>query len=155
MPYRVTGLSAFNFGADWERVPGDEDVAARVMIFMADRRLLFGDRHHGDERECVDSAHGIRRFLTEQIIEAKPGKTLSQRLTLVREAARNFVDRGGSGAGSFRRNRLQFGLALGDLRTAFALHLAAIAEEFDLELEYELARLAFPENEDETELNEA
>ncbi|MFC7532486.1 hypothetical protein [Actinoplanes sp. GCM10030250] len=155
MPYRVTGLSVLNFGAGWERVPGDEDVAARVMIFMADRRLLFGDRHHSDERECVGSAHAIRRFLTEQIIEAKPGKTLGQRLTLLREAARNFVDRGGSDAADFRHDHLQFGLALGDLRAAFALHLAAIAEEFDLDLEYELARLVFPEDEDETEPTEA
>jgi hypothetical protein len=154
MPYRVTGLSAFNFGAEWERVPGDEDVAARVLIFMADRRVLFGDRHHRDERECVNSAHVIRRFLTEQIIESKPGKTLRQRLTLLREAARNFVDRGGPSGRDFLHDRLRFGLALGDFRTAFALHLAAIAEEFDLELEYDLARLVFPESEAEVESDE-
>jgi hypothetical protein len=41
---------------------------------------------------------------------------------------------------------------LGDLRTAFALHLATIAERFDLDLEYELARLVFPAKDDEEEV---
>ena len=154
MSYRLTGLSAFNFGAEWERVPGDEDVASRVMIFMADRRLLFGDRHYEDELECVGSAQEIRRFLTQEIFGAKPGKSLSQRLSLLREAARNFVDRAGPRAREFRSDGLRFGLALGDLRTVFALHLAAIAEEFDLDLEYELARLVFPEGAEESEPDE-
>ncbi|GAA2914053.1 hypothetical protein Acy02nite_91080 [Actinoplanes cyaneus] len=154
MSYRLTGVSAFNFGAEWERVPGDEDVASRVMIFLADRRLLFGDRHHEDELECVGSAQEIRRFLTQEISAAKPGKSLSQRLSLLREAARSFVDRAGPRAREFHHDSLRFGLALGDLRTAFALHLAAIAEEFDLELEYELARLVFPEGSEAPESDE-
>jgi hypothetical protein len=145
MGYRLTGLSAFNFGAQWERVAGDEEVARRIMIFMADRRLLFGDRHDGDELECLHSSVKIRDHLTNQIVEAKPGRTLEQKLTLLREAARRFADRAGPNASKFRESPVQYGLALGDLRTAFAVHLAAIAEEFDLELEYDLAQLVFPD----------
>jgi hypothetical protein len=151
MAYRVTGASAFNFGIEWEKVPGDEDLAAQVMIFMADRRLLFGDRHGGDEQYCVTSANEIRRFLTDQIVASKPGRTLRQRLSLLREAARHFVDRGGHDAGHYQEFPVRFGLALGDLRTAFAIHLAAIAEEFDLEMEWELARLVYPEDHDDAD----
>jgi hypothetical protein len=34
MPYRPAGIGAFGFSINWERVPGDEEVARRVVTFL-------------------------------------------------------------------------------------------------------------------------
>ena len=48
MPYRPTGIGGFGFSVNWEKVPGDEEVARQVITFLEDRRLLFGKRHGED-----------------------------------------------------------------------------------------------------------
>lgn len=73
MPYRPTGIGGFGFSVNWEKVPGDEEVARRVITFLEDRRVLFGMRHMEDEQYCVDSANQIRHFLTDQLSQAKAG----------------------------------------------------------------------------------
>lgn len=71
--YRPTGIGGFGFSVNWEKVPGDEEVARRVITFLEDRRVLFGMRHMEDEQYCVDSANQIRHFLTDQLSQAKAG----------------------------------------------------------------------------------
>ena len=62
MAYRATGVGGFGFSVNWEKVPGDKEVARRVVTFLEDRRLLFGERHREDELHCVLSATEIRKF---------------------------------------------------------------------------------------------
>jgi len=78
MTYRPTGAGAFGFSLNWEKVPGDEEVARRVITFLEDRRLLFGERHSEDELHCARSAIEIRRFLTDELAKAKPGRSLAE-----------------------------------------------------------------------------
>lgn len=47
MAYRLTGAGGFGFSVNWEKVPGDEDVAQEVIAFLEDRRLLFRETSHG------------------------------------------------------------------------------------------------------------
>ena len=98
MPYRPTGAGAFGFSLNWEKIPGDKEVARRVITFLEDRRLLFGDRHNEDEMECVYSAIEIRRFLTEELTKAKPGRSLDESLRAMRTAMRAFVEAAGPDA---------------------------------------------------------
>ena len=70
MPYRPTGVGGFGFSVNWEKVPGDKDVARRVVTFLEDRRLLFGERQGENTRYSVGSALEIRRFLTEELAVA-------------------------------------------------------------------------------------
>src|ERR1035441_6051894 len=86
MTYRPTGIGAFGFSVNWEKVPGDEEVASRAIIFLEDRRLLFGKRHSGDERECLHSAIMSRSFLTDELSKAKAGKSLAESLRAMRAA---------------------------------------------------------------------
>ena len=67
MPYRPTGIGGFGFSVNWEKVPGDEEVARQVITFLEDRRLLFGKRHSEDELDCVQSVIEIRRELTDEL----------------------------------------------------------------------------------------
>ena len=149
MTYRPTGVGAFGFSLNWEKVPGDEDVARRIITFLEDRRLLFGERHSDDELECVHSAIEIRHFLTEELTKAKPGRSLAESLRAVRTAMRAFVEAGGPRARNFRYHdghmTNQFSMALGELRSRVGLHLAVIADQYGTEVESDLKRIFPPE----------
>jgi hypothetical protein len=73
MPKRLTGFGVsgplgLGFSVQWDYAEGDEEVARRVIIFLEDRRLLFGERHLEDEMHCLQSAIEIRYFLTTELI---------------------------------------------------------------------------------------
>ena len=149
MPYRPTGAGAFGFSLNWEKVPGDKEVALRVVTFLEDRRLLFGERHSEDELDCVHSAVDIRRFLTEELTKAKPGRSLAESLRAMRAAMRAFVEAAGPNARNFRYHHGHmtdpFSLALGELRGLIGLHLAVIAHQYGIEVEPDLARILPPD----------
>ena len=149
MPYRPTGAGAFGFSLNWEKVPGDKEVARRVVTFLEDRRLLFGERHVEDEMHCVYSAIDIRRFLTEELTKAKPGRSLAESLRAMRTAMRGFVEAAGPDAIRFQYHPVGgadlFSLALGDLRSLVGVHLAVIAGQYGIEVEPDLARIFPPD----------
>jgi len=149
MPYVPTGAGAFGFSLNWEKVPGDKDVARRVITYLEDRRLLFGERHTNDQMHCVDSAIGIRNFLTHEIANARPGKSLEASLRAIRAACRNFVEAAGPNARNFRYEdgprTDRFSLALGELHTLVGLHLAVIADQYGLEVEEDLRQILPPD----------
>lgn len=149
MTYRSTGLGAFGFSLNWEKVPGDAEVARRVVTFLEDRRLLFGDRHSEDELHCVRSAIEIRQFLTDELAKAKPGKSLEQSLRAMRVAMRAFVEAAGPNAVNFRYHHGYmtdpFSLALGELRSLVGLHLAVVADQYGIDIEDDLAQILPPD----------
>jgi hypothetical protein len=55
------------FGAQWERVPGDREVAEQTITILENRRVLFGERQLEDHRYCLSSVNEIRHVLTAQI----------------------------------------------------------------------------------------
>ena len=149
MPYRPTGIGGFGFSVNWEKVPGDEEVARQVITFLEDRRLLFGKRHSEDELDCVHSAIEIRRELTDELSRAKPGRSLADSLRAMRAATRAFVDAAGPGARNFRYHHGamtdEFSLALGELRSLVGLHVAVIADQYGIEVEPDLAQILPPD----------
>lgn len=149
MPYRPTGIGAFGFSLNWEKVPGDEAVARRIVTFLEDRRLLFGERHSEDEMHCVRSAIEIRQFLTNELTRAKPGRSLAESVRAMRTAMRAFVEAAGPDARNFRyhggHQTDRFSLALGELRSHVGLHLAVIADQYGIEVEPNLAQILPPD----------
>jgi hypothetical protein len=153
MPYRLTGIGGLGLSINWEKVPGDEDVARRVIAFLEDRRLLFGKRHSEDEMYCVKSANEIRHFLTDELSHAKAGKSLAQSLRAMRAALRAFVDAAGRDGRNFTYHRGlmtdEFSLALGELRSLVGLQVAVIADQYDIEVEDGLAQILPPAVDDD------
>ena len=156
MGVKVSGgsFTVLGIGLNWERTPGDEAVARAVVIFLEDRRVLFGDRHLEDERHCLSSAQQSRNFLTGQITSATPGKPLESTLKAMRAAFRQFMERGGPDGRNFYHEYRPgsadpFSLALGDLRAQVGEQLALIAWAYDLEVDDELARILPPEDHDD------
>lgn len=153
MPYRLTGAGGFGFSVNWDTVPGDGEVARRVITFLEDRRLLFGKRHMEDEMDCVHSAIEMRHFLTNELSRAKAGKSLADSIRALRAALRVFVDAAGPAAVNFRhRTTMQtdeFSLALGELRSRVGLQAALIARQYGIEVEESLAQILPPDLDDE------
>lgn len=149
MSYRLTGIGAFGFSLNWDKVPGDAQVARRVVNFLEERRLLFGDSHSEDELLCVRLAIEIRRFLYDEIARAKPGKSLEQSMRAMRAAMRAFIDAAGPNAVNFRYHNGHladsFSLALGELRSLIGLHLAVIADQYGIDMEDELEQILPPD----------
>lgn len=153
MTKRLTGISGPWGGLQWETVEGDKQVARRVINYLEDRRILFGNRHTEDQRHCLASALQIREYITKQINAANPGKTLEQTLKAMRAAFRKFVDAAGPDAiyfssyhGSHQAD--PFSLALGDLRTSVGMYIAMIAGNFNIKVDDELASILPPDDDD-------
>jgi hypothetical protein len=147
--YRPQGDGGFGLNVNWEKAPGDEEIARRIVTFLENRRLLFGVRHLEDELECVHSANQVRDHLTDELLQANPGKSLNSSIRAMRTASRNFVDAAGSDARNFRRHHDppgtdQFSDALAQLRVLVGLHLEQLVIQYDIEIEPELAQILPP-----------
>jgi hypothetical protein len=136
-----------------EKVPGDEAIARKVITYLEDRRLLFGGRHLGDQLYCVQSANDIRRFLTDQLSQAKAGKSLEQSLRAMRAAAREFAEAAGPNARNFGYDEgglsHDFSRALGRLQSLVGQHVALIADQYGIKVEPGLARILPPKIDDD------
>lgn len=146
MGYELTGIGLPLGSIQWQKTPGDRQVARSVITFLEDRRVLFGDRHIEDEGHCIASVLEIRTFLTEQITNAKPGNDLASSLRAMRAACRKFLDLGGPHGRHFNRSNNPyeadgFSLALGDLRTAIGYQVAIVLTQYPMEIEPELASI--------------
>lgn len=148
MGLRITDISAFGFGVGWEKTASDAVVARAVIHFLENRMLLFGVRHMEDERFCVLSAIECRNFLTEQMGMPGVGSSLLRSLRAMRLAMRQFVERGGPYGQNFSHRESYgtdaFSLALGELRSQVGLHVAAIAYQYKIEVEDDLATILPP-----------
>ena len=158
MTYRSTGIGGFGFSINWEKVPGDEDVARRIVTFLENRRLLFAERHCEDELECVRSAIEIRNRLTDELTQAKPGKSLASSIRAMRISFRNFVDAAGPRAQNFRGHFGPPGMdpfsgELQKLRDLVGLHLEVIADKYDIDIEPDLAQILPPTVSDENDMS--
>lgn len=153
--FRLTGFSTPVAGLSWELTKTDKQVAQQVVTFLEDRRLLFGERHMEDELLCYRSAGAIRAYLTDQMQVLKEASPLRHSLGMMRAACRRFMDRGEPGGMGFERRHVYgpdgFGYALGDLRTAIGVQLAAILSQFPMKVEAGLMQILPPEDmEDES-----
>jgi len=77
---KTLGFSIFGVSATWEMTGQNKEIARKIIVFLEDRKLLFGERgkHPYDEEYCRLSAQQIREFLGEQLQDGKPGKVLTQ-----------------------------------------------------------------------------
>ena len=126
-------------GFQWEFVESDKDIARKAIIFLENRRLLFGERHSGDERHCLLSAIQIRDRLTDLIPSAHDGGGVEQCLREIRAACIQFVNRAGLEAENFRGlyggGDNPFGQALRELCSRVGSPLAFLVERYNFKVE--------------------
>ena len=148
MRIRPTGFSLpAGFGVQWEFAESDRDIARKAIIFLEDRRLLFGERHLEDELYCVQSAIEIRGRLTDLIASARQGGGVELCLREIRAACTQFVNKAGPGARHFQGylgdQANPFGQALGELRSLVGIEVARLVDKYDFEVEEDLLSI-FP-----------
>lgn len=151
---RPTGFSVPpGFGLQWEFTDGDKEIARKAIIFLENRRVLFGERHMEDEMDCVYSAIDIRNYLTDLISSARAGGGVERSLRAIRAACTRFVNQAGPGARNFRGyygffSFNPFGQALGELRSLTGIQLALLADRYKLSVEEDLLSI-FPPSDDQ------
>lgn len=144
---RITGFSVPVFGVSWNPPQPEVASARRVLAYLEDRRVLYNPYHLEVAEQCVQSVLDIRRFLTEVIGSLAADSKLADHLRAMRAACRAFLDATGPGGGRRRVLRpdwmspfeSSFFTALGELRAAIGLHVAAIAVMHGLDVEGDLA----------------
>jgi hypothetical protein len=150
---RPTGFSIPpGFGVQWEFAESDKQIARKAIVFLENRRLLFGERHMEDEMDCVRSAIEIRNRLTDLIPSAREGKGVEQSLRAIRAACTRFVNAAGPEARNFRgfhgSGANPFGQALGELRSLVGIQVALLVDQYKLEVEKDLLSI-FPPSDDQ------
>jgi hypothetical protein len=133
---RLSGVEAYGLAAQWEFVEDDNEVARELILYLEDRRLLFGLRHVEDEQHCVQSALEIRKELGRLLARAKPGKQLESSMRAIQAACRDFLTAAGRDGERFRGGFIApgmdpFAVALTELRIRVGIHVALVADFYN------------------------
>ncbi|MBX7531632.1 hypothetical protein K3165_01695 [Qipengyuania sp. 1XM1-15A] len=148
----MTGFSTPIFGAQWTATESERDIANKLMLYLEDRRVLYNPYYAEDPRHCVESIIDIRSCLFELASKLGQNSVLRKHIRAMRAGAREFMNRldlkddrpldgwhldgmGGS---------MDFQDALGRLRSGYGLHLAFVAERFDVKVPEELQAILPP-----------
>lgn len=145
---RLTGFSVPVFGISWNPPEAERSIARRVVTALEDKRVLYNPTHLEMPEHCVHSVLDIRRVLTHELSGLQQHSALATQLRGMRAACRKFLDtvhadekitRFGMSPGHYAS--WIFLSAIGELRGVFGLHVAAIAAQYGLDVEKELASI--------------
>jgi len=147
---RVTGFSTPFGGISWKASASERD---EVRALLKDRRALFNPYDLEVESQVDQSVDTIRSLCTEAIAALPDESPGVGHIRAIRAACRRFLD------SDWQRNRFSmhhgrpgsaFLVALGELRAAVGVQVAALALHYKIELEDELASIIPPEDTDGT-----
>ena len=147
---RLTGISAPIGGLQWQYRESDRDVAARVVSYLEDRRVLYVPSEAELPAHAISSVLEIRRFLTGELGAVTDRPAIADTLRALRAAARKFLDTVGPfidqplkdtvgtwhGTPEWTLNQ-----ALGEMRGVYGVHIALLAERYGLSVEPDLASI--------------
>lgn len=143
---RLTGFSLPFGGVQWENRKTQETVAAELMVRLEDRRVLFNPSEAESPHHCVQSVLGIRQILTDALVQVDTESVLAVQLRSMGAIFRKFLDRIDSTNEDVPREMAmhghwrawQFQDALGQMRGAIGVHIAAMSENFKLSVDANL-----------------
>lgn len=157
--WRPTGAGVGPFAVDGEYVLTERATAARLLDFLADRRVLFAPFEMEDPNHCVQSVLEIRRFLTELLTDWPHDTALRHHVTSLRAVCREFIDSVGEPSNEEARalwrpsrSHAPFSAgspgvwldALGRFRTHVGYHVAAVMQAYDIIVEDQLGVILPP-----------
>ncbi|WP_348627008.1 DUF6650 family protein [Mesorhizobium sp. M3A.F.Ca.ET.080.04.2.1] len=161
---RLTGIGFLGLSTSWNPPPAQRTVILRLFNFLENRRVLFVPMHFEVPGDVDQSVIQIRNELTEILNQLPENSVAARRVRHLRTASRHFLE----DAPPDYRNityRLRdhyeqppvsphhhseerilapgYFVALGELRATFGLQLSALAAEFEIDVEEDLASI-FP-----------
>lgn len=154
---RLTGISTPVFGVSWQPPKSEVAVAARVLNFLADRRVLYNPSELEMPEHCVTSVIEIRHFLTDELGELDAKSDLAATLRAMRAACRKFLDTtqgrddmpGWRGGAPWGYAAWVIETALGEMRGVLGVHIAQLSARYGLDVEEELAQIIPGQDEDD------
>ena len=154
---RLTGISVPVGGLQWEYRVADSEVAARLVSFLEDRRVLYVPSEAEIPRHAIDSVLEIRRFLTHELGAVTDRPAIADNIRALRAAARKFLETVSpyveqhphDGIWNWRGTpEWILNQALGELRGVYGVHIALLAERYGLAIEPDLATILPAEQDD-------
>jgi hypothetical protein len=92
----ITGISTPFFGIQWNPPVVESDVAREVIVFLEDRRVLYGPEQQEGASYCRQSVELIRELLTEKMPQLSSNGEINRLLRALRTQCRKFCDEIGS-----------------------------------------------------------
>jgi hypothetical protein len=141
---RVTRISAFGFGAEWQPPDSEYRHMREILSFLEDRRVLYIPSEAESPQHCVSSVLEIRQVLTNQLPNFRDEDTIGS-LRAMRAACRKFLTPAEEQELLFHAHQSghwanwQFVSALGELRGVFGVHVAKLAAKYKIDIEDHLA----------------
>jgi hypothetical protein len=147
---RLTGISVPVGGIQWEYREADADVAARIVSFLEDRRVLYVPSEAELPKHAISSVLEIRRFLTHELGAVADRPDIADTIRALRAAARKFLDTIGPYVEQHPSGNVRdwhgtpewtLNQALGELRGIYGVHIALLVERYGLAIEPDLATI--------------
>ena len=148
--HRLTGFSIPVFGVQWNPPADEQDIVRRLFVALEDRRVLFVPEYLEVPSEVTASVLRIRELLTERLQELPKDSAAAGSIRAMRAACRRFLDEPRPNFRNIHPNRRAewiereefdpgFFVALGELRATFGTHIAALACQYGIDVQEELA----------------
>lgn len=92
----ITGISTPFFGIQWEPPVVESDVAREIIVFLEDRRVLYGPEEQEGPSYCRQSVEKIREMLTDRMPRVSSSSEINKLLGNLRTQCKRFCDEIGS-----------------------------------------------------------
>ncbi|AZO24180.1 hypothetical protein EJ070_28140 [Mesorhizobium sp. M1E.F.Ca.ET.045.02.1.1] len=161
---RLTGIGFLSISASWNPPVAQRTVILRLFNFLENRRVLYVPMHFEVPDQVDQSVIQIRNELTQILNDLPEDSPAARRVRHLRTACRRFLEdeppdyrniayrlRNDFDHGSPSRWHAHgeraltpgYFVTLGELRATFGLQLSALAAEFEIDVEEDLASI-FP-----------
>ena len=140
----ITGISTPLFGIQWNPPVVESDVAREIIVFLEDRRVLYGPEEQEGPSYCRQSVERIRQMLTEKMLRFSSSGEISKLLRDLRTQCRRFCDEIGSPGFPKLARPVQKSILkreLEKLRLVAGKVIGALSVSYGIDVENELASI--------------
>jgi len=150
--HRLTGFSLPFFGVQWTPPADEREIVRGLLTALEDRRVLFVPHHLEVVSQVTSSVLQMREILTKTLQALPETSRAAGSIRAMRAACRHFLEEPmpdfrnvmrwhGARHWDDEEGSPSFFVALGELRSTFGTHIAALAYQYGLDIEPELAAI--------------
>ena len=140
LAHRLTGFSLPFFGVQWTPPADEREIIRGLLTALEDRRVLFVPYHLEVVSQVTSSVLQMRELLTETLQALPETARAAGSIRAMRSACRKFLEEPHPDFGD-EEGSPPFFVALGELRATFGTHVAALAYQYGIDVEGELASI--------------
>lgn len=140
----ITGVSTPFFGIQWNPPVVESDVAKEIIVFLEDRRVLYGPEEREGADYCRQSVELIREMLTEKMPRLSGNDEINKLLRALRTQCRRFCDEIGAPNFTKLARPVQMSILkreLEKLRLVAGKVVGALSVSYGIDVEDELATI--------------